>query len=261
MTAVERAVPGTVSWVELYTPDLVRARAFYGALLGWSFAGGDDEARHAYTMALLAGRKVAGMASLSEPAPFPPAWGVLLATDDADETARKVADAGGKVLVGPTDVRDQGRMAHFADPAGARFGVWQARAHAGAAVIDEPGAMTWHEVYSRDAALARAFYTRVFDLEERRLDAPGVDYRTLHPRSDGDRTAFGVMQMTAHMPADEPSRWNTYFQVRDVDAAAKAVTTLGGSVVAPPFDSPKGRLTFVSEPTGARFCLIAPSRA
>jgi predicted enzyme related to lactoylglutathione lyase len=144
-------------------------------------------------------------------------------------------------------------MAVFADPTGAVFGVWQAKQHRGAEVIDEPGAMTWHEVYSHDATKAREFYGRVFGFEPKRLDSTEIEYWTLHK---GDKTVGGVMQMTASMPKDLPSHWNTYFAVPDADAAAKKVTALGGRVMAPPVDTPYGRMATVFDPLGAAFCIV-----
>jgi len=117
--------------------------------------------------------------------------------------------------------------------------------------------VAWHEVYTRDAARARAFYQRALGLEERRLDAPDIEYWTLHK---GAKTVCGLMQMTDQFPKEVPSHWNTYFAVTDVDAAAEKVTSLGGKVIAPPFDTPYGRMTAVADPFGAPFCLIHPSR-
>ena len=146
-------------------------------------------------------------------------------------------------------------MAYFADPTGAHFGVWQGRKHQGAQLIEEPGSMTWHEVYTRDLAKARQFYTRVFGLEVKRLDAPGIDYWTLQK---GTRTVFGSMQMTEQFPPEVPSHWNTYFAVTDTDAAAKKAVALGGKELAPPFDTPYGRMAVIADPSGAAFCVIKP---
>lgn len=246
------AVAGTVSWVDLQTPDLQKARRFYGELLGWTFDGSEDETRGSYTMARVAGCKVAGMAKLREGSQFPPMWSVYLATDDVEATARKVSEAGGKVVVPPMDVMGQGRMAYFADPTGAHFGVWQGQEHRGAELVHEPGTMAWHELYTRGAAEARDFYAAVFGLEPKRLDAPGMEYWTLHK---GELAAGGVMEMAGRLPDEMPPHWNTYFAVADVDAAAGKVQTLGGKIVQPPFDSPYGRIAFVSDPFGASFML------
>jgi uncharacterized protein len=255
MTNRERAAPGTISWVDLQTPDLAGARAFYGPLLGWTFAGGDDANTGFYTFAQRKGRNAAGMVKLQPGSKFPPAWSVYLAVDDAEKTARDVVAAGGTVVVKPMDVMDQGRMAFFADPAGAHFGVWQGKQHQGAQIVDENGALVWNEVYSRDLGKARAFYRSVFDLTEQKLDAPGIDYWTL--QKDG-ATSFGAMQMTSQFPPEVPSHWNTYFAVDDADAIAKQAVERGGKVVAPGFDTPYGRMAVLLDPFGASFCVIVP---
>jgi predicted enzyme related to lactoylglutathione lyase len=255
MAKLDQADPSTVAWVDLQTPDLDKARTFYGELLGWSFAGGDDPKTGFYTMAVIGGRSIAGMSKLGPQSSFPPAWSVYFATENADEIARKVSEAGGKIVVAPMDIMDQGRMGFFADPTGAHFGVWQGRQHQGAQIVDEPGAMTWHEVYTRDLPKARAFYTRVFGLEAKRLDAPGIDYWTLQ---QGPKTVCGSMQMTEQFPPEVPSHWNTYFAVTDVDASTQKAVALGGKQVAPPFDTPYGRMSVVADPFGAEFCIIQP---
>ena len=60
-------------------------------------------------------------------------WNTYIWVDSADETAAKVRDAGGGVMIEPFDVMDAGRMAVFTDPEGAVFFVWQARAAQGLA--------------------------------------------------------------------------------------------------------------------------------
>ena len=247
--------PGTVIWVDLQTSDLAAARRFYGELLGWSF---ESIAGGGYHYARLGGRKVAGMVALAPGSTMSPMWSVYFASDDADATARAAAEAGARTLVGPMEVADQGRMAYFADPTGALFGVWQGRAHRGAEVAGEPGAMVWHEVYTRDVTAARDFYSAVFALEPRPLDARGIDYWTLH--RGGGAVVCGAMQMGAQFPPEVPSAWNTYFAVGDVDAAVSGAVGLGGAVVSPAFDTPYGRLAFLADPSGAAFCVITPIR-
>ena len=257
MTTLDQAEPGTVAWVDLQTPDLDQARRFYGELFGWSFVGGEEAATQFYTIAQLGGRNAAGMAKLGSEARYPPMWSVYFATDDVDATERAVGEAGGAILVPAMDITDQGRMAYFADPSGALFGAWQGRNHRGAQVVAESGAMVWHEVYTRAVGKARIFYSAVFDLDARQLDAPGIDYWTLHK---GDRVVCGAMQMTEQFPPEVPSHWNTYFEVSDVDDSVSRLVAMGGAVVAPAFDTPFGRLAFVADRFGAAFCLMKPTR-
>ena len=63
-------------------------------------------------------------------------------------------------MVEPMDVMDIGRMAVFADPTGAVFGVWQPKAFAGADLVNEPDSLCWNEVHTRDTDADKAFYAR-----------------------------------------------------------------------------------------------------
>ena len=47
-----------------------------------------------------------------------------------------------------------------------------------------------------------------------------------------------------------------YFRVADCDATVKTATKLGGKVVAPPEDTPYGRVATITDPNGAVFKLV-----
>lgn len=256
MTKIDQHVAGTVSWVDLMTSNPEKARAFYTGLFGWTFDVGGPE-MGGYSLGKLDGRQVGGIGSPPPNSPFPPAWSVYFATDDADATAAKVKEHGGTVVMGPMDVMEEGRLAFFADPTGAHFGVWQPKRHGGAQVIEEPGSTVWFEVNTRDAARARDFYCRVFALEPKKLEGGmPTEYWTLHK---GPKTVGGVLQMTKEWEG-VPPHWMAYFEVTDTDAAAKRVTELGGKVSVPPFDTPYGRISVVNDPTGAVFSIIKSQR-
>lgn len=260
MPNLDKAVLNTVVWADLGTPDVDKARAFYGELLGWSFEGGDPNMAF-YTTGLREGRRVAAMWKKTPELPGPSAWCIYFGTDSADETEKKVKAAGGQTVQAPMDVMEYGRMAIFSDPTGAIFGVWQPKSHTGSQVIDEPGAMAWHEVYTRDAKKAGEFYSSVFGLKLQKMDGGGMEYWTMHRADDTPDTqnaVAGLMQMGPQFPQEVPSHWNTYFAVSDTDASAKKLQQLGGQVRQPPFDTPYGRMSAVVDPFGAEFCLIEP---
>ena len=68
-----------------------------------------------------------------------------LSEEDADKTAELIKSKGGMVFMDPFDVLDAGRMAIAADPGGAPFGLWQAKQHTGAELVNEPGSLSWNE--------------------------------------------------------------------------------------------------------------------
>ncbi|WP_322780198.1 VOC family protein, partial [Frankia sp. Cas4] len=109
---------GTPCWVDLGSLDLEASRSFYSGLLGWEAQEVPDPGAGGYTMFTLRGKLVAGLGPLFGEGQ-PPTWNTYISVDDVDKTAEAVLGAGGRVLAGPMDVMEAGRMAVFTDPAGA----------------------------------------------------------------------------------------------------------------------------------------------
>src|SRR4051794_16752932 len=121
----DRYIPGVPCWVDTTQPDPEAAVAFYGALFGWKLENVmPPDSPGKYYTARLGGGDVAAIASAPEGS-SPAVWNTYVWVESADETAAKVGEAGGRVVTAPMDVGDAGRMAVFADPAGAEFSVWQ----------------------------------------------------------------------------------------------------------------------------------------
>ncbi|MCW2569042.1 MAG: Glyoxalase/bleomycin resistance protein/dioxygenase [Mycobacterium sp.] len=241
---------GTPSWVDLGTPDLEAAKRFYGDLFGWTYEGGGEEVGH-YTNALRDGLPVAALAPQHDPS-VPPRWTTYLASDDADRTAARIADAGGRLVVEPMDVLEFGRMLVAFDPGGAPFGVWQGKQHIGARRVNEHGAIVWNELHTRDGAAADDFYRSVFGYDQEKLgDGQAFDY-SLYKVGDamiGGRNQLGPDDAT-------PPGWLAYFAVDDPDAAVATATAGGATVVAPARDSEYGRMAVLTDPWGATFAVI-----
>ena len=104
-------------------------------------------------------------------------WNTYIAVASVDEIVSKVVDAGGRLLRGPFDVEDAGRLAVFVDPEGAGFNVWEAKAHPGAQVVNEAGALNFNGLNTRDVEGAKAFYGSVFGWTT--LDLGGAEMWTL----------------------------------------------------------------------------------
>ena len=154
--------PGTPSWVDLGTADPQAAAGFYGELFGWVAAFDPRPEAGGYGMFSLRDHLVAGIGPQTDPGP--PHWAVYVSVADIDATAAKVVDNGGKLLVGPMEVLTAGWFAVAADPAGSVFSLWQPGDHAGAGLVNEPGAFTWNELATTDLPGARDFYIAVFGL-------------------------------------------------------------------------------------------------
>ena len=266
-------IPGVPCWIDTSQPDPDAAVAFYSGLFGWEFEDVmPPEAEAKYFIGRIRGRDVAAVGSIPEAAPQMATWNTYVWVESADETASKVADAGGKTLMEPFDVMDAGRMAVFADPEGAVFFVWQAKQNKGAQIVNEAGSLNFNGLNTRDADAAKSFYGSVFGWQTLTLDG-GFEMWTLpgygdhleesNPTLRKDQDEAGapagfedVVASISPIPDDQPdvpAHWNVTFAVDDADATAAKATELGGTVVVPPFDAPWVRMTVLTDPQGATF--------
>jgi predicted enzyme related to lactoylglutathione lyase len=273
MAEGDRYIPGVPCWVDTSQPDPDAAVAFYGGVFGWEFEdvmppGSEGK----YFIARLGGGDVAAVGSIPEGAPQMASWNTYVWVDSADETAAKVLDAGGKVLMEPFEVMEHGRMAVVADPEGAAFCVWQARQHRGAQVVNEPGSLNFNGLNTRDAASAKRFYGSVFGWETLGAEG-GFEMWTLPGYGDhlekgdpemrkriadvgappGFEDVVASLNPIAPDQPDVPAHWGVTFAVDDADAIAAKAQELGGTVVVAPFDAPWVRMTVITDPQGATF--------
>jgi hypothetical protein len=268
----DRYIPGVPCWVDCTAPDPGAAMRFYGDLFGWDFEDRMPAAAPGgYHVARMRDGDVAAVASATGDAAARAAWNTYVWVADADETAAKVRAAGGRVLVGPEDAGEAGRMAAFADPAGAAFRVWQAGRQRGAAVVNEHASLNFNDLHTPDLDGARAFYGSVFGWEV--LDLGGGSAWALPGYGDFlEQRTPGMRKGMAEMGAPErfedvvativptpddragtPAHWGVTFAVDDADAIADRAAALGGEVVVPPFDAPWVRMTVLTDPQGAVF--------
>jgi uncharacterized protein len=134
---------GSVNFNGLATRDVEGAKAFYGTVFGWqtmSLGGGNEawtlpgygdhlEERDPGLRERLAEfggpsgfeDVVASLNPIPDDQPdVPPHWNVTFATDDADATAAKATELGGRLIAPPFDA-PWVRMTVIADPQGASF--------------------------------------------------------------------------------------------------------------------------------------------
>lgn len=248
---------GEPAWTDLTTTDVDAATTFYSTIFGWVAEPVPMPDAGGYTMLTLNGRHVAGLSPKMPEDPGPSRWTIYVNVDDADKAAELAQSAGGTVLVPVMDVFTSGRMAILADSTGAAIAVWQPQEHRGAAVQDEPGALTWTELTTSDTAAAQAFYRDVFGWDAETSDGGGMAYTEFKL---ADKSIAGMMAKPEGMPAEIPSYWMPYFQTTDPDKLAGEIAALGGTVMVPPADIPTGgRFAIATDPQGAVFGLYRPA--
>jgi uncharacterized protein len=219
----------------------------------------------------LRGGDVAAVGSVPEGLPPMATWNTYVWVERADDTAAKVAEAGGSVVMEPFDVMDSGRMAAFTDPEGAVFCVWQAKEHRGARVVNEHGSLNFNGLNTRDVDGAKSFYGSVFGWATLPI-GPGGMWTMPEYGDHLERVSPGLREQIAEMggpegfedvvasidpiPDDQPDtppHWSVTFAVDDADATAAKATELGGQLIVPPLDVPWSRITVIGDPQGATF--------
>ena len=242
-------IVGAPCWIDLYSSDTDKASAFYGELFGWT-AQPPQEEFGGYFVYTKDGKAVAGCMRNDGSMGYPDAWGIHLMTDDVQRTAKATSEHGGSVEMGPMDVAENGSSAMIKDPGGSIVGAWQPNQQKGFELTGEAGAPAWFELHTGQYDKTVSFYREVFGWDTHVMsDSPEFRYTTL---GEGEGQLAGIMD-----DKEEPSGWNVYFEVADVDAALERVEELGGKIITPAEDTPYGRLARAADPTGTAFRLVA----
>ncbi len=246
---VKKYPENTLNWIDLSTSDVSAAKQFYTELFGWEAEDQPLPNGGSYTMLRMNGKSVAGLGSLppdqlaSGHAAY---WSSYVSVSDADEMTVKAEEGGATVVMRPMDVMDQGRMAIINDPTGAYIGLWQAKDHIGAQLVNIPNTLVWNELVTRDVAGAKAFYSDLFDWSVHEDEANSY---TMF--KNGDRWAGGVIAMPDNMLPDAIPYWNIYILVADLTATVEKARSLGALILVEPTSMGEmGNFAVIRDPQG-----------
>jgi predicted enzyme related to lactoylglutathione lyase len=242
---------GQFVWHDLVTDNPALCRAFYAALLGWTFEPSDG-LEPGYMLIKQGGLMIGGIAPAPrrDNQPVVAQWLSYVQVADVDKTVDVVRRDGGRVLRAPLNARKDLRVAVVQDPQGAPIGLASR-----APVVDDPASPAlnrwlWMEYVARDPDAALRFYH----------DTIGFDHQISESRQDftyylltTDRPHAGLFR--SPWPHDT-SAWLPYVRVADPAAAAARAVELGGTIVLSPRAAVRnGSLAIVLDPTGAPLAL------
>ncbi len=249
---------GRFIWYELLTTDVEGAKAFFCDVIGWTAKTAPGPVD--YTLFSVGDAQVAGMMLLPDEAKnmgAPPSWLGYLGVDNAEQAVQQAVELGGKQMGALRKVPDIGTFAVVADPQGATVGLFAPKVTS-APTIHEPGVgeVTWHELNTTDYESAWQFYatltgwkhTESFDM------GPEMGNYFMFEGGKGGHTRGG-MSNVAKVHGFFP-HWLYYISVSDIDAAAKRITSHGGTIQNGPMQVPSGHMIVQArDPQGARFAL------
>jgi predicted enzyme related to lactoylglutathione lyase len=261
MPQIDKHAPGTFCWVELATTDQDAAKHFYGSLFGWSIVDYPMGPADFYTMFQLGGRDAAAgytMRAEERSQGVPPHWNLYVAVEDADATAARAVELGGKLPAGVFDVYTNGRMAVIIDPTGAAFCLWQPKQTQGVGVMGENNSYCWADLITGDRVGAKTFYEKLFGWKI--FPGAGKDESTYLHIKAGEQGIAGIQPDAMRQPG-VPPHWTPYFMVANADATTAKAQQLGAKVYAPPMNVGESlRIAVLADPQGAVFSLFAPEK-
>jgi uncharacterized protein len=246
---------GRFLWYELMTTDMEAAKIFYADVVGWevqSVAPGTP-----YSLFTAVGVPVSGVSILppeAVEAGFKPGWLGYVGVDDVDASAGRIERLGGAVHVPPKEIPNISRFAIGADPQMATIGLLKWRNPAGDETpdVETPGRVGWHELLAANWEKAWDFYRELFGWQRAATDT-GV-MGTYQLFSAAGETIGGMFNKPDIVPMPF---WLYYFNVDDIDAAAKRVHARDAELLEGPIEVPGNRwILKCTDPQGLMFALV-----
>jgi predicted enzyme related to lactoylglutathione lyase len=254
---------GDFIWYELMTPDPEGSKAFYDAVVGWSISPEGPPEYNGYRMINRSDGKFAGgvlpLTAEMQQHGARPIWLGYLNVSDVDAKVASIEAAGGKALMGPTDIPNVGRIAMVADPQGAAFYVMKpippAKDPNSRSDVFSPDAeqrIGWNELQTTDVDAARRFYGEQFGWETGDFMDMGEmgEYRFI----DQGGHRIGALFKASN---GQPPHFRFYIRVPSIAAAKTMIEQKGGTVHMGPHQVPTGDWIVIgSDPQGAEFALV-----
>ena len=255
-TMTDTAVRGRILWYELLTTDMAAAEKFYTAVVGWKVSAFDQSPQPYHMWMRAGGDATGGVMTIPQGMNFPPHWLMYVGVEKVEDAVTQIEKLKGSALSPLIEIPTVGRMRVMKDPQGAVFAVFQPSPDAPEKpeARAELGGVSWHELYTTDAAAAAKFYSELFGWKESSVMdmGPMGKYHIFARQWD----LGGMMNKPKEMPAQVPPHWGLYFLVPDVAEGGERVKANGGQVLNGPMEVPDGSwIVNCMDPQGAAFSL------
>ncbi|WP_224249806.1 VOC family protein [Hyalangium gracile] len=245
---------GRVVWRELMTTDAAKARAFYGALFGWTFEDAPHLSGSSYTLINAGGKQIGGLMQFQAGQRAPSFWLSYVSVPDVDATARLATELGGRLAKTPTDIPDIGRFVAVQDASGAVIVAYRDSRGDPPVEPAKPGEFCWETLGTPDLAGAKAFYGKLFGWTTiKGLGGTAPVFTT-------DDSARGQVADIQENKEFTPA-WLPHVMVEKLMPTCDRVGELGGQIPAPLIAVPGvGRIAVIGDPTGGHLALFEPAR-
>ena len=111
--------------IELSTPDVAKAKEFYGKLFDWKLE--DVPMGPGFTYTTIGVGEGTGGGMMATPEGAPPGWYAYVSVEDAKASTDKAQALGAKVMVPVSEIPNVGWFSFIADPTGCAIALFQAK--------------------------------------------------------------------------------------------------------------------------------------
>jgi uncharacterized protein len=120
-----------------------------------------------------------------------------------------------------------------------------------------PNNLAFFAIHADDVARARKFYEKVFQWKFDAWGPPG--FFTIN--TGGETDVCGALQQRHEIiPGEKINGLECTFDVKDIDATAKAIVANGGTIIMPKCEIPTiGWLIKIKDPEGNILCIKQPA--
>ncbi len=247
--------PGEFRWVDVVAPDTAKTEEFYAELMGWEA----EQHGGGYGIFRRDGKQVAGYGPIV--GEQPPHWNSYVSVEGAADTAAKVTEAGGTVLLEPSPLPGGGgTLVVFQDAEGAVLSAVQPDKHPGAELVNEVGSWTWNQIATNDLEVAKKFYGAVFgwSLEKSPDAPPDIPFSMWQVENQEWEEGLAGAQLMDETMAGVPPHWQVYLCVGSAEEAVETTRKLGGEIIVEPLRIPVGVLAVMNDPQGAAIGVLEP---
>lgn len=250
----ERHMRNPISWWEISTKDADTLKKFFVEAFGWGI-GCDKQSKYYEVLAGKGDNDFYGGGFYNVGEGKEPYLILYITVDDVDARARKVEEGGGTIVEGPFDVTGLGRLCLIREPLGQMLALIKRSFESHQTFPPQKNPIRWWEIASSDADAVARFFQEALDWELDYDEKTGI-YEL--PAGDASNGLAGGGIFTLKKESKLEPHLTLYIEVEDVDAKAKEIEKLGGSIVLEPFDVPGigVRICLFKEPMGQMLALI-----
>ncbi len=250
---IQRAINAAkCSWAELVTTDVAAAKAFYGALLGWTFRESAGANGSATVTCEVSDGPVAVLRGRADGNALPQ-WVPYVNVDDVDGAVERARAHGGRVVEEASG--EDRRHAVVADPSGAATGL--VKRPLPDRVPEGPGTIHIIDLLATQPDQEK-FYVDTLGWAATKIPASPKGPYTLLAKSG---FVFGGM-MQSPPQLEGRTHWAPYFRVADCEASVAKACELGAKIVVPTTFVPGAMIRFavMTDPQGALFATLQAVR-